>query len=88
MMRVLTTNTLAHLKGEAKQAALAALVAAARTTTEHANRHLETRVRAYELRYEMTTQQLLRALQEGQQKETADIADWLFWYDALTSDQA
>ena len=87
-MRVLTTNTLAHLKGEAKQAALVALVAAARTASERSTRYLMARVRAYELRYEMTTEQLLRALQEGQQKETADIADWLFWYDALTSDQA
>jgi predicted Fe-Mo cluster-binding NifX family protein len=87
-MRELTVNTLAHLDGEAKEAALAALVAAARTTSAHTTKHLKARIRTYELRYEMTTEQLLRALQEGRQKETADIADWLFWHDALLADQA
>jgi hypothetical protein len=37
------------------------------------------RIREYERRYEMTTAALLERLARGEVRETAEIADWLFW---------
>jgi len=37
------------------------------------------RVRAFEQRYEMSSEQLLDHLRRGEQTETAEIAEWLFW---------
>ena len=37
------------------------------------------RIRDYERRYEMTTATLLERLGRGEVRETAEIADWLFW---------
>lgn len=39
----------------------------------------EARVRAFEQRYEMTSAELLERLNSGAQKETAEVAQWLFW---------
>jgi hypothetical protein len=43
---------------------------------------LDSRIRRFELRYEMTSEQLLVGLREGTIRETAEIADWLFWIEA------
>jgi hypothetical protein len=40
------------------------------------------RIRRYELRYEMSSAEMRRQIASGQMKETADIADWLFWLNA------
>jgi len=40
---------------------------------------LDSRIRAYEARYEMTSAQLVERLGTGAQRETADIVEWLFW---------
>jgi hypothetical protein len=37
------------------------------------------RIRDYERRYEMTTAVLLERLGKGEVRETAEIAEWLFW---------
>ena len=37
------------------------------------------RIREYERRYEMTTAILLERLGKGEIRETAEIAEWLFW---------
>jgi hypothetical protein len=37
------------------------------------------RVRALEQRYEMSSEELLGRLRSGEQRETAEIAEWLFW---------
>lgn len=37
------------------------------------------RIRRYELRYEMSSAEMRRRVAEGQMKETADVAAWLFW---------
>ena len=87
-MRELTADTLSHLDDKEKQAELAALVASARQANGHTTQQLKARVRQYELRYEMTTSELLKELAKGTQKETAEIADWLFWYDALEAQNA
>lgn len=83
MLHELSADTLSHLDDDAKREELSALVDAARHANGHATKHLRDRVRQFELRYEMSTDELLAALERGDQKETADIAEWLFWYDAL-----
>lgn len=47
------------------------------------NLEIEARIRAFERRYEMTSRELLRALRAGEQRETSDISEWLFWLQAL-----
>ena len=37
------------------------------------------RVKVFERRYEMSSDDLLERLRTGQQRETAEIAQWLFW---------
>ena len=37
------------------------------------------RIRAYEERYEMSTETLLEKLSREEIKETTEIANWLFW---------
>jgi hypothetical protein len=37
------------------------------------------RIREYERRYEMTSAVLLERLSRGEIRETAEIAEWLFW---------
>jgi len=39
---------------------------------------IDARIRHFEHRYEMDSQELLVALREGRQRETAEIAQWLF----------
>lgn len=43
------------------------------------------RIREYERRYEMTTVVLLERLGRGEIRETAEIADWLFWVNVQRS---
>ncbi len=40
------------------------------------------RIKRYELRYEMTSAAMKRRVAEGQMKETAEVAEWLFWLNA------
>ena len=40
---------------------------------------IEARIRRFEFRYEITSAELLKELAAGKRKETAEIADWLFW---------
>lgn len=39
---------------------------------------LDARIREYELRYEISSEDLLEKLERGEMKETAEIARWLF----------
>jgi hypothetical protein len=41
------------------------------------------RIRAFEDRYEMTSAELVVRLSDGRQKETAEVAQWLFWLSVL-----
>jgi len=40
---------------------------------------LDSRIRRFELRYEMSSSQLRQGLASGAIRETAEIAEWLFW---------
>jgi hypothetical protein len=63
---------------------LAQLVSEARAP---ANGHLAAtvaRIRAFEQRYEMTSVELVTGLRDGRVRETAEIAEWLFWLNVQT----
>ena len=40
---------------------------------------VDARVKVFEHRYELSSDELLERLRTGLQKETADVAQWLFW---------
>ncbi len=82
-MRQLQSTYLAYLDYDSRARELEELVAEARTTNGSASVYLEARVEQFELRYEITSAELLERLSAGLQQETAEIAEWLFLLDAL-----
>ena len=69
---------LANMSRDDQERELAALTrAAARRDGQRAV--LDSRIRRFELRYEMSSSQLRGALRNGTLRETAEIAEWLFW---------
>lgn len=78
MLHQLNTSHLAHLDAEARRKELDALVRHAKDADGTTAAYLKSRIRTFELRYEMSSEELLEALAEGRQKETADVAEWLF----------
>lgn len=44
---------------------------------------LTQRLAQFERRYEMTSSDMLTAVRTGRERETADVAQWLFWYQVL-----
>ena len=63
-------------------AALDALVNAARTNGATARTVLSARIRRFEERYEMTSDEMLQRVASGEFRETAEIAEWLFLLDS------
>jgi len=61
-----------------RKAELAALVARAKSSGDEAHRTLDSRIRSYELHYEMSSRELLEKLAREEVKETADVSRWLF----------
>lgn len=61
---------------------LGELVHSARTNRNGQAAVLDARIRSFEMRYEMTSDQLREGLRAGTIEETADIARWLFTLDA------
>jgi len=59
------------------QTATSALVDGSRAAREKGSPSLERRIRAFEMRYEMTSDELRRRLASGDQAETAEICEWL-----------
>ncbi len=74
---------LLSLSDEDKAQAWSDLARGAREVNGEALAYLRSRVRKFELRYEMTSEELLKALKEDRQRETAEIAEWLFLLSAL-----
>ncbi|MDX1530144.1 MAG: hypothetical protein R3362_01330 [Rhodothermales bacterium] len=70
---------------QARDAELDALVQHARDANGSVTTDLRSQIKAFELRYEMTSEGLLVALEAGEQKETAEIVEWLYLLDALES---
>jgi len=73
------------LTKEDRLTALGSLADAAKASNGSGTAYLLTKIRGYELRYEMSSDEMLEALQAGRQKETAEIARWLFYLDALSA---
>lgn len=61
------------------------LLEAAREPHPGARAEVGRRIRAFEIRYEVSSAKMLSELHEGRRKETADIASWLFWLDVLNT---
>lgn len=59
------------------------LLAAARQPHPDARAEVGRRVRAFEIRYEVSSATMLDELRDGKRKETAEIASWLFWLSVL-----
>ena len=82
-MYTIMLSELARMDPVQKEQALTNLVEAARSSNGETGNILRERVREFELRYEMSSDELLERLGKGEQRETADIANWLFWINAL-----
>ena len=83
MLNQITTSYLASISEASRTQELNALVEHSRNANGATSDYLATRIRVYETTYEMTSDELLKKLENGSQKETADIADWLFFLEAL-----
>lgn len=69
---------LAQLNAEERELVLDEIVAAARAPKNGQAAIIDARIEKYEQRYEMSSDELLSRLAQGH-KETAEIAQWLFW---------
>jgi len=58
--------------------ATAALVRGSHEAARHGDPTLARRIRGFEVRYEMSSHELLARLASGEQRETAEVAEWLF----------
>lgn len=83
MLNHVNVSDLGLLSEQDRRAELGALVEHARTANGSADAYLRSRIHAFELRYEMTSEDLQIALREGRQEETAEVAEWLFLLNAL-----
>ncbi|NTW52992.1 MAG: hypothetical protein HGB22_10465 [Chlorobiaceae bacterium] len=77
------TSELAALPGQDRLAALDAIIESAETMNGQSTKFLKEKIQEFELRYEMSSAQLLEAFAKGTVRETAEIAQWLFWIDTL-----
>lgn len=66
-------------------AVLGKLVEEARNPSYETRAAFDARIRAFELRYEMSSEELKTKLGAGTVKETAEIAEWLFLLDTRES---
>jgi len=48
-----------------------------------AEESIRNRIRSYEIRYEMTSAELLSKLAAGEMRETAEVSEWLFFLSSL-----
>jgi len=78
MTQRMRITDIAKMTESERTEALASLVSKARSGSAAARVAVSARLRAYEIRYEMTSEEMLRQFRAGQIRETADIAKWLF----------
>ena len=75
-------SDLAAMTPAEQEVALDVLVAATRASNGTGSAVLNARIRRFEERYEMPSDEMLRRLASGTLEETAEIAEWLFLLDA------
>lgn len=78
-------SALAAMPAAEKSRALAGIVESARAGRANGSSVLNSRIRTFELRYEMSSEKLRTKLRRGQIQETAEIAEWLFLLNARRS---
>ncbi len=76
-MRLLLSD-LAKMSKQARDKALGELVRAAKTN-EGGSPEIRNRIRAFEIRYEMTSAEMRRRFADGRISDTADISRWLLY---------
>ena len=74
-------NELGTMSPAELQAETATLMQASRQAEVKGTPSLDSRIRKFEVRYEMTSDELQTLLAEGDVRETAEIAEWLFLLD-------
>lgn len=74
---------LASMTIEERKQALAHLVDAARNDGDATRILLENEIREYELRYEMTSEEMRHELVSGRIKDTAEISRWIILLNTL-----
>ena len=83
MLHQITSAALNQFGDSQKREEIAGLVAYARLANGSASAYLKGKVSAFEARYEMSSAELLHALEAGNQQETSEIAEWLFLLETL-----
>ena len=71
-------NALAALSEREREQVLTELIQSARLPRTGQASALDARIREYEVRFEMTSEELHQQLRAGRLRETAEIAQWLF----------
>ena len=84
MLHQLTSAALSQLgNSQKREEEIVGLVAHARLANGSTSAYLKSKVRSFEMRYEMSSAELLRVLEAGNQQETSEIAEWLFLLETL-----
>ena len=81
----LRSADLVAMSPEERDKAIAELWASALGPNPEIEREIRDRIRAFEVRYEITSDEMRSELYSGKRKETADIAEWLFWLNCRES---
>ena len=74
----ISSTELARMSRDNRKKALTALVDASRRDGAETLALLKARIHQFEIRYEKTSEDMLRALADGTMTETAEVAEWLF----------
>lgn len=73
----LKLSELAEMDEQQREAALADLVREATAAPNGHQTNLDRRLRAFEMRYEMSSDDMVAGFKAGTVRDTADIAEWL-----------
>jgi hypothetical protein len=71
-------SDLARMSPAEQDAAIESMAAAARSGAGEGSAREAARIRTFEERYEITSDEMVRLVAAGQMRETAEIAEWLF----------
>jgi hypothetical protein len=77
------SSDLANMSEPERGQVLGALVNAALHETEAGDALLRERIREFELRYEMSSDEMRAEYSQGKVRETAEIAQWLFLLETI-----
>jgi hypothetical protein len=87
-MAALRSRDLARMSPPEAEAAIAKLAQCVGEPNPAFDARVRARIRDFEIRYEVTSAEMLEELRDGRRKETAEIAEWLFWLSVLNGQAA